>query len=268
MTHPETVFLKLGGSLITDKSKNATARVDHLARISAEIAASQSVLPGLQLVLGHGSGSFGHVPARKYGTRKGVSSQEGWRGFAEVWRQANILNRLVIDALQDAGLPAIAFPPSTSLIARSSAIETWDTTPIQSALANGLLPVVYGDVAFDRVQGGTIVSTEDVFGYLAPVLQPGRVLIAGIEDGVWADYPDCTRLIPAITPDSYSQAASAISGSAHTDVTGGMDAKVRQMLALVRQNPAIEVLIFGGSAPGAITAALAGTASGTRITNR
>ena len=35
------------------------------------------------LVIGHGSGSFGHYMASKYGTRKGVDGPDQWAGFAK-----------------------------------------------------------------------------------------------------------------------------------------------------------------------------------------
>ncbi len=101
--------------------------------------------------------------------------------------------------------------------------------PSRQALENGLLPVVHGDVAFDSVRGGTIVSTEDIFKYLAVQLHPKRVLIAGIEAGVWADYPACTRIIERITPDNLDEILPALGGSAATDVTGGMASKVKEM---------------------------------------
>ncbi|MFN3331018.1 MAG: uridylate kinase, partial [Caldilinea sp.] len=65
------VFLKLGGSLITDKRKAETPRLDVIARLAQEIAAAQQDDPALRLVIGHGSGSFGHIYGRKYGTRDG-----------------------------------------------------------------------------------------------------------------------------------------------------------------------------------------------------
>jgi len=68
-----------------------------------------------------------------------------------------------LDALVSAGLPAIAFPPSGSVIAQDGKVVSWDLSPIQSALQAGLLPVVYGDVVFDTLRGGTILSTEDLF---------------------------------------------------------------------------------------------------------
>jgi isopentenyl phosphate kinase len=190
-------FLKLGGSLITDKTRSHTARMDVITRLAEEIARAYKKNPKLRLVLGHGSGSFGHMPAKKFGTRLGVSTGAEWRGFVEVWREAAALNHIVLEALDSAGLPAVAFPPSASVIASNGEVTVWDLEPIQAALKSNLLPVVYGDVVFDRVLGGTILSTEDLFGYLAPQLDPGCILLAGLEPGVWADYPICTRLIPS-----------------------------------------------------------------------
>src|SRR5574341_801580 len=116
-------FLKLGGSLITDKTKPRALRMDVLDRLSAEVAAACSQNPALHLVVGNGAGSFGHIPARRYGTRQGVHTPKDWAGFAEVWHEAAALNRLVTDALHAAGLPAVAFPPSASVTARDRSEE-------------------------------------------------------------------------------------------------------------------------------------------------
>ena len=258
-------FLKLGGSLITDKANPHTPRVDALARLAVEIAAAQQEQPQMALLLGHGSGSFAHVPASCYGTRQGVHTPEQWRGFVEVWREAAILNHIVLDALSAAGLPAVAFPPSASVTAAGGRLAAWDVTPLRLALENGLLPVVYGDVIFDSEQGGTIFSTEDLFVHLAAEFRPTSLLLAGLEEGVWADYPQCTRLVDEITPQNRAQVAPGIGGSAATDVTGGMASKVQQSLELVQQIPGLQVRIFSGEVAGNVRRALLGEALGTLI---
>lgn len=258
-------FLKLGGSLITDKSRPSTARPEVIARLSGEIAAALEAQPGMQLVLGHGSGSFGHHAGKKYGTRMGVHTARQWRGFGEVWLQASILNRLVIEALHRVGLPAVSFPASAGALAAGGDVTSWDVTPIRQALAHGLLPVVYGDVVFDSKLGGTILSTEDIFGFLARELNPGRILLAGMDEGVFADHPANTELLEEITPASFVSLQSGIGGSAATDVTGGMGSKVAQMLALVEQSPGLQVSIFSGQRPGMVKDALLGGEFGTKI---
>jgi isopentenyl phosphate kinase len=261
----ELQFLKLGGSLITDKTRPQTPRLEMLESLASEIAAAFRQNPGLKLVLGHGSGSYGHVSGRKYGTRSGVNTPEQWRGFSVVWRDAALLNRLVMEALCAAGLPAMAFPPSAGVTARDGQVEEWNLAPLQGALDHQLLPVVYGDVAFDSVRGGTILSTEDLFTHLADHLRPSRLLLAGIEPGVWADFPTCSRLVDQITPRSFAQVAANIFGSSATDVTGGMSSKVQQSLDMVQRIPGLQIRIFSGEAPGSLERALLGEHVGTRI---
>jgi isopentenyl phosphate kinase len=261
----EIVFLKLGGSLITHKGSPHSPRLDVLARLADEIAQALTTRPELALLLGHGSGSFGHVPAARHGTRAGVHSPQEWRGFVEVWQEARALDQLVIEALAQAGLPALAFPPSAWLVRSDHAPEPAATRPLALALEHGLLPLVQGDVAFDERQGGTIVSTEDVFAALAPQLRPQRVLLAGVEAGVWADYPTCTRLIPEMTPADARSGVENIQGSANTDVTGGMRDKVDQMIHLVQSISGLSACIFSGAQPGNLLRALLGEPLGTSI---
>ena len=263
-------FLKLGGSLITRKAVPRTPRPEVIDRLAQEIAQAMHFHPERRLLLGHGSGSYGHVPARKYGTRQGVQTPEQWQGFAEVWRDANTLNRLVVDALRDAGLPVIAFPPSASVTAQDGQVITWNVAPLQAALEAGLLPVVQGDVIFDTARGGTILSTEELFVHLARQLHPSRLLLAGIEPGVWPIYPPrldevSDGIVPEITPENFQSVLPALSGSQDADVTGGMASKVRQMLALVQELPGLEVRIFSGQQPDCLRGVLSGGMEGTKI---
>jgi len=264
-TDGELIFLKLGGSLITDKQSPRTARVDIIERISREIAQVMEGNPTLRIVLGHGSGSFGHYSGKTHGTREGVSTLEEWRGFAEVWHDAATLNGLVMNGLRKANLPAVAFPPSSSVFSTDRNITSWDLTPIKTALEKDLLPVVYGDVVFDTRIGGTILSTEDLFLHLACIFKPQRILLAGLDQGVWEDYPKCTKMVKIITPDNYPALLPNINTSEAPDVTGGMKNKVEQMLELSSQIPDLKVFIFSGKDPGNIKSVLDGNNVGTTL---
>jgi isopentenyl phosphate kinase len=236
-----------------------------IARLANEMAEARGLDPNLQLVVGHGSGSFGHVAGNKYHTRQGVHTPAEWLGFAEVWQAARALNQIVAGALYKAGLPVIAFPPSAAVLAQNGQVTRWDIQPIRAALSAGLIPLVNGDVTFDTLLGGTILSTEDLFAYLARLLRPQRILLAGLEKGVWADYPVCSHLVATITPQSYPGLAGSLAGSAAVDVTGGMAEKVKSMLALVEQLPGTEALIFSGNRAGQVRQALLGAVPGTLI---
>jgi isopentenyl phosphate kinase len=259
------VFLKLGGSLITVKNQPHTPRLDVLERMSQEIAQALDIDKQLRIILGHGSGSFGHVPARKYQTRLGVKTTEEWLGFAEVWQEANELNHLVIKALKAAGLPVVVFSPSAAVISTQGRVASWNLYPLQRALEEGLLPVVHGDVVFDLELGGTILSTEDLFAHLTSHIQPERLLFAGIDPGVWVDFPENTSTLAEITPESLPAVETRLKGSAATDVTGGMADKVRQAIALIKLYPDLKAAIFSGEVPGNVRRALLGESLGTQV---
>lgn len=268
----ELVFLKLGGSLLTDKTRPCTLRADVLHRLAGEIAAALTERPALRLLLGHGSGSFGHVAASKYGTRHGVHTPEAWRGYAEVALAAAQLNRLVVDALWEAGVPVLPVQPSASARCRDGELLTLDERPIHAALRQGLVSVVYGDVALDDVRGGTIISTEQIFRWLAPRLMPVRIILVGEVPGVLTADPaggQPGELIPHITPAIFPTIVGALGGSRGVDVTGGMMGKVAEMLALIgSMSPPASVQIISGLVPGLVRAVLADPdrPAGTRIT--
>jgi isopentenyl phosphate kinase len=254
----DLVFLKLGGSLITDKARARTPRPDVLARLAGEIAQARRETPGLQLLLGHGSGSFGHIEAQKFGTANGVSTGAEWAGFAAVWAAADRLNRLVIDALTTAGVPVLRIAPSSCAMLDDGRLTEFVTEPVRRALESGLVPVVYGDAVFDRTRGGGIASTEMVFGRLARSFHPRRILLAGIERGVFSDYPARQTVIPRIGSSEREGLRERVGGSEHTDVTGGMLSKVLSMLALVGEEKELGVLVFSGEEKGNIRRALLG----------
>jgi isopentenyl phosphate kinase len=259
----ETLFLKLGGSLITNKDQAHTALFDEIDALGNQIKRFRQDQPDVHLLIGHGSGSFGHVAAKKYGTRKGVRSNAEWVGFLEVWREAHALDEIVVERFSRLGLPVISFPFSAGAFSNQGQVQSWTTAPIQMALNNNLLPIIFGDVAFDEVLGGTILSTEEQMKHLVPILSPTRILLAGLEEGVWQDFPTCSQLITTITTASYPQVRQHVFGSSSTDVTGGMASKVAEMMALVVEYPQLEVNIFSGKQPEAIYKALAGESIGT-----
>lgn len=256
-------FIKLGGSLITDKRESQHYQAETMRRAAREIAAACAQDSTLTLLIGHGSGSFGHVAASKHGTAQGVTTPDEWRGFAEVATVARRLNNLVLDALTDAGLPIFPVSPSASARCTDGVIDHLETAVIQTTLDHGLIPLVYGDVALDNVRGGTIISTETVFFYLAERLHPARIFLLGEVEGV---YDQRGHIIPTITPGNLDSIAAALGGSHGTDVTGGMSSKVRAMLALAERSPGLTIHIFGGTVDGQLTSALTGTPPGTLIT--
>ncbi len=256
-------YLKLGGSLITEKTMLKTARLDTIQRLAMEIADARRSNPDTRLIIGHGSGSFGHHVAQQYQTTEGVRSPDDWAGFLEVWQAARELHEICMQIFKDAGLPVMSFSPSASVICEDGALMEMAVTPIEHSLEHGLIPLVHGDVAFDRVRGGSIVSTEQVFRFLATILPPDRVLIAGREAGVYAQPAQKSGLISTLTPSDLETLDLAHTEGA--DVTGGMASKVTEAMKIAEQTPLADVRIFSAEKPDSLRLTLLGEKPGTRI---
>jgi isopentenyl phosphate kinase len=247
------VFLKLGGSLITDKSREMTARKGVIRRAAREIKEVLETRSDLRLLVGHGSGSFGHFVARRHGLLE--AGPPNWRGYAETGAAAARLNRLVTDIFLAEGVPVVSIQPSASAHCYDGELISMETEPIELVLHHGLVPLVYGDVALDEVRGCTIISTEQIFAYLAHHLEPARVVLAGQVEGVFTADPlrdESAQLIPEISRQNFDYVEHKLAGSHGVDVTGGMVAKVRIMYALVREYPGLKVQLISGRQPGMI----------------
>jgi len=245
-------FIKLGGSLITDKNKPLTPRPQTIQRLAQEFAQAWRAQPQQQWVLAHGSGSFGHAAARQHGTRGGVHDAAGWLGFAQVGAVASQLNHLVREALLQAGVPVVSFAPSALVRCREGRIIHMHTQAIFDALHRGLVPLLFGDVAFDETRGGTIVSTEEVLAALAQELPPEHLTLVGLVDGVFDADPLRQARARRLTRLRVSQLATlgdALGGSHGMDVTGGMAGKLAEMATLLQQFPHLQVHLLSGEKP-------------------
>jgi len=259
----ERLFLKLGGSLITDKRRLETPRPEVIERAAQEIRAALDERPDLQLVLGHGSGSYGHFYADRYKVTEG--HLEDWIGYCQTGAAAQRLNRLVTDAMLSAGVPVVSIQPSASAVCEDGLLQEIEVEPIDQALRHGLVPLVYGDVAWDTVRGCTIISTEQIFVRLARTLCPSRIIEAGEVDGVHTGDPQrdaIVRRIPEISSQNYDEVQEMLSTSFGVDVTGGMLTKVVSLYQLVNEQPSLRVHIISGQRSGAIQRTLCDRDSG------
>jgi isopentenyl phosphate kinase len=240
-----TIFVKFGGSVITDKRIAESADMDAIHRLASAVASVRRQRPDIRMVLSHGSGSFGHVVAAKYGIHKGLSADADWFGFAATSAAALRLNRIVVDALITAQVPAMSFQPSTTVETAHGHVVAWETDHVAKALDYGMVPVVHGDVSFDRTQGCAIASTEMLLQWLCrvPSLQPHKIILIGESAVYTADphkNPDAVR-IPVIHRGNIDHVMGGAGGSYGVDVTGGMASKLALMWGLIEKIPQLQV---------------------------
>lgn len=258
------IFVKLGGGLITNKKKPYTPNLKIITDLSNEIAKAQKK-DNFSLLIGHGSGSFGHTSAKKYRTKEGFIRKNSKYGFCVVHKDALWLNRIVVDKLLKAGISAFSISPSSCFVQEKSKINIW-IEPIKKIIEFDIVPVIYGDVIVDTQRGCRIFSTEKLFYILASRLKPKRVIIVDKVKGVYTDDPlinKKAKFIPKITKNNWQIIKKYLGKSDGIDVTGGMIHKVKEGIKIARKN--IEVLIINGKKKGNLKKALLGAKPGTLI---
>jgi len=259
---PEVVLVKLGGSLMTDKTRPRGLREGVLERVAEELAGAmregpQVGGPPFRVLLGHGSGSFGHAVAQQYGIASGVETAREVEGVSATQDEAALLHRHVIEALRGAGLAPYSIAPASCFVGSAGRPLPLSLEPVERALEIGLLPVVFGDVVMDREQGASILSTEKVFlglvGDLARRCRITRSLWLGVTDGIYDDEGNTVR---SLDRTSVSELDRALGGADGVDVTGGMRHRAEAALALA--DLGVSSMIANGRRPGLLRDFLVG----------
>ncbi len=242
---PEKVLIKLGGSLITDKNAPHTIRYNNLRMVVRELKEALDAQPELVLLIGHGGGSFPHPIAKAFRTIEGFhASTSSIRGFALCQNAASTLNRIIVDLMLDYGLDAVSIQPSACCVAADGKIARVFYEPVEHAMKNGIIPVVYGDCVFDEVRGCTVISTEQILKYLARYIRPDRVLCFVQVGGVYTSDPLRDRDAELIHEINDEEQVESYLGGAYSpdDVTGGMRGKVHELLEIARTGIECEIL--------------------------
>lgn len=261
------IFLKLGGSLITDKSKPFTLYKKNIKRVVTEIGEALKKDDRLSLIIGTGTGSFGHYPVKQYGLEKGIKTDIHKYGFCSVHHSVSKLNGIVVEELLKSKIKAFSLHPSSMMAVKNGIISQFYYEPIINMLEMNMVPVLHGDMLYDEILGSTICSVEMIFSELIKCLHSSKkyqfmVIYAGLTNGVLdAD----KKTVPVIKENSIYSFGSLFYKTHGYDVTGGMKAKVLSCFQLIKYGA--QSSIINGMINDNIRKALLGKkVKGTRIT--
>ncbi len=211
-------LVKLGGSIISDKSKPFSLRKDLITRIGSTL---REYLGEWKIIVVHGGGSYGDHAVKKIMDEGKTLKEMGW----EVVR---IMTEMSVEVTKTLGEPFA--PYSTPSMWKDGII----VEPLLEALEVGWVPVLQGNV----VPPGRVISGDEIIKDLALKLKPELVLLATDVDGVYSSWP------PQGPPLKVARPCEVEAGtSSGIDVTGGMRKKLEEMNEVAKIS---KVLIFSG----------------------
>lgn len=246
------IIVKLGGSVITDKTRLRTFRKSACERLAAELSTCRE-----EMIVVHGAGSFGHIEAKRHELHKGFRTDAQLEYVAAVQRDVRELNLKVIESLISKGVRAVSIPPAASAVFSRQEVKSFDRSPFARVLELGLTPVSFGDVVPDEVMGFSICSGDLVMMALAREFRPRLAVFCADVDGVFDADPKRTkdaRLIEKL--DRPALASMRRTEAAEADVTGSIYGKLERMLAMASHCE--KCMIVNGNVPGRLERALRG----------
>lgn len=250
------ILVKLGGSLITDKTKPYTAKPKIIARLARELKNAIVEGPRFKLIIGNGAGSFAHQSAKKFDTKNGFHDENGRYGYCVVQNDAATLNRIVVSELLKQKLPVVGFQPSAVMMAKNKSSHFVELTVLHEYINKGIIPVIYGDPVLDLNLGSTIYSTDVLMDliceeFIKKYNYTIEVINMGNYDGV---LDSNNKLIRKIS--NLKDVMSHLYETNVVDVTGGMKTKIENMLHMAELG--CKSLIVNGMIEGNLYKALIG----------
>lgn len=244
-------LVKLGGSVITDKTQYKRFNSEVVRRLCREIKDS-----GQMVLIVHGAGSFGHVLAHDHRLAEGQEAGGSPEVIAKVSLDVRELNSMVVSALIEAGIPAVSIPPGACFMMSDGQLRSPDLEVMRRYMELGIVPVSFGDVVLDERKGFGICSGDQLMEVLADAFHPDRVVFVSDIDGLFDRDPkkDChAQLIDRVDRESLDRISCEINVK---DVTGGVHGKMESMLRLCRGQR--DCVLVNGLAEGRLLSLLQG----------
>ncbi len=238
----KVIFIKLGGSVITNKKKPFTLNKKRLQNLIAQIKEfKNNDKKGYRILLGHGSGSFGHAIARKYNLKHGKNKMD-IKALTEDEFFVEKLNRIVYEECYKANLPAMSFSPRTFLCFRRKNIVL-NEKPLLYALKHDIIPIVYGDNILCEENYFYLLSTEDIFRIISSKIRPCKIIL--VSDTLPFLIRRNKKTSLNRIDENVLKRITKIKGNNY-DITGGMIEKIKSAF-YISKNLGIDVIIVNGT---------------------
>jgi len=236
----EYIIVKLGGSLITDKTNPYIFNRDIVENLVDQAKYFLDKFnKQYKLIIVHGSGSFGHTDAVLYNVKDGF--EENPFGACRTHYSAQTLNQLVTQSFIDKNISVISLNPSSFIFVDDDKINpNWQI--LDYMLSQQITPLFYGDIILDKKRGCQILSGEKIINLIVDYLMSedkivSQIIHLGIENGVYDANKNVISLIDSKNIDTLQ-----FEHDYETDSTGGMEHKVMESYNLAKKGIKISIV--------------------------
>lgn len=264
---PETLLVKLGGSVITDKGRtDFNVQTDIVKSCMTALKVFLTERPGSRLVLIHGAGGHIHHLAKTYGlTTSSAGLPEKINHAQRVQVTTRRLSDAILSLANELSLPIVQIPTCEVVRNHDSNFEDITMGRIESALSAGSIPLLYGDMVPDATWEYSICSGDTLIAEIASRIAATRIIYVSDINGIYTSDPhtdQTAKLIESININELNNDNVTITGSHNVDVTGGLAGKLAPLSKLFKEIPSLTyVEVCNGLENGVLQAVLKGESS-------
>lgn len=232
----EMIILKFGGSLITDKKKESpTINEENLKRIGSILSKHSH-----EFIIVHGAGSFGHPIAKKFDLASGLNNNPNQKqAIKETRKQVLQLNQIFCNYLNKKNIQTNTIIPSKTMKTNGAkSIENFPVEIFDKGLEKGKIPVTFGDVTEDNLQGICILSGDVIMEELVKYYKPISSIFVMDYPGVFDKDPtdENSMIIPEVSLETLRMLKKQNSNRDITDVTGGLIGKIECAMEMAKHS--------------------------------
>ncbi len=227
-------IIKLGGSLLTDKTKPYTMNLSVVKNIAAEIRTclDNGLINNLALV--HGVGSFGHPPVIKHKLYKGLINEKQLLELSITQSKVNEFRLKTVGLFQKQGIALNLLHASSVFTGEGMDIRDYYFNAIKGFLKIGMIPFIGGDMMYDDKKGFSVLSGDEIAVRLTRELNADKLVFATDVHGVYTQDPKHNKNVSLVKEININESKndSYFSNPCNNDASGLMQGKLESISKL------------------------------------
>jgi len=228
-------IIKLGGALLTDKSVPYTSNDSTIKDVAREI--KECLDSGLieDLIIVHGVGSFGHPPVLKHKLHHGFQGTHQLIPLSQTQLSVNKFRIFLTNELIDVGIPVNLLHSSSIFASEKMRISDFFLDSIKGFLSIGMVPLIGGDMIFDKNMGFCVGSGDQISTLLSKELMADRMIFATDVSGIHEKDPKLvpdSPIIKNLNVKDLEEVINNMDNSILKDASGAMKGKLKSLIAL------------------------------------
>jgi isopentenyl phosphate kinase len=228
-------IIKLGGALLTDKSVPYTSNDATIKEVAREI--KECIDLGLieDLIIVHGVGSFGHPPVLEHKLHHGFQGTHQLIPLSQTQLIVNKFRIFLTNELINVGIPVNLLHSSSIFISEKMKISNSFLESIKGFLSLGMVPLIGGDMIYDKMMGFSVGSGDQISILLSKELMAEKLIFATDVSGIHEKDPKLvpdSLIINNLNIKELEEVINNMENSKLKDASGEMKGKLKSLMIL------------------------------------